>query len=784
MLIRSKIFHKSMLAVGAIILAYTFALLLGVLPSVEKTTRYLEEQNGREVLSKVSLVARNMQINLENFQRTALSYHKRDLRNLTDSFWSLIQAKYEQASPENIGSILEQRGRKLHEALLSVQGTGRERMSSRRLRQAVLDYVRMYSSDQGSDNLFIYEGTTLVLDPRFPGLSGRDLAGIEDPDGVHFVSEFQKVCRKFGSGTVYYRWKHGGTGKMEDRVAYVFYFEPLDWVIGFSASIRDLQEAVRNEVIYLVKKVRYEQNNYFFIVDYNCRVVAHPYFKRGEDFSNVRDPRGNLIVPPMVEVARQKGEGFTRYWWKKDPDSPETSEKLSFSKDFPDWQMVIGTGTYIDDIQREVEKQKAALLLQLRTIMENTRIGRSGYLFLVDSSGRVIIHPDPKLVGSNSHNLKNPVTGNSIFDDLSKGANTRLPIYYRWDKPGDPGNYIYDKVSWVEFIPGLDWYVASSAYLDELQETSNSLRKGILFLGFFILLLSLPASFFFFRRLLAPISTLSALASRVTRGDYSARCEFESSDEIGVLAREFNTMVDTIEDNIRNLDQKVKEKTEEIEKQNMFFETLFDESSDGILLIKDNLFFDCNRSAQRMLDYDDKDELITLHPSQISPPRQPDGRDSLEKADEMMQIALDTGTHRFEWVHLRRDGSETFFEVVLTRVMFQGEILIHAVWRDINEKKRAEQQLKKTLSEFSAVMDAIDYGVLFMDDRLRARLVNRAFREMWGCRRSSWPGIPPCGNSWSITAATACTCCRMRSLTGLSIALKAPCARGRSRPRH
>jgi signal transduction histidine kinase/CheY-like chemotaxis protein len=42
------------------------------------------------------------------------------------------------------------------------------------------------------------------------------------------------------------------------------------------------------------------------------------------------------------------------------------------------------------------------------------------------------------------------------------------------------------------------------------------------------------------------------------------------------------------------------------------------------------------------------------------------------------------------------------------------------------------EKLEKTINEFSAVMDAIDYGILFMDARLKARITNRAFREIWG----------------------------------------------------
>ena len=52
--------------------------------------------------------------------------------------------------------------------------------------------------------------------------------------------------------------------------------------------------------------------------------------------------------------------------------------------------------------------------------------------------------------------------------------------------------------------------------------------------------------------------------------------------------------------------------------------------------------------------------------------------------------------------------------------------------QEIADRTRTEKKLGKTIGEFSAVMDAIDYGVLFMDDQLKARIVNRAFREIWG----------------------------------------------------
>ncbi len=52
--------------------------------------------------------------------------------------------------------------------------------------------------------------------------------------------------------------------------------------------------------------------------------------------------------------------------------------------------------------------------------------------------------------------------------------------------------------------------------------------------------------------------------------------------------------------------------------------------------------------------------------------------------------------------------------------------------KEVAERRHTEKKLEKTISEFSAVMDAIDYGVLFMDDQLHTRIANRAFRELWG----------------------------------------------------
>jgi PAS domain-containing protein len=65
-----------------------------------------------------------------------------------------------------------------------------------------------------------------------------------------------------------------------------------------------------------------------------------------------------------------------------------------------------------------------------------------------------------------------------------------------------------------------------------------------------------------------------------------------------------------------------------------------------------------------------------------------------------------------------------------------------AVYTDVTDLKRHEEELARVvrdkdvlLNEFNAVLDAIDYGILFLGPDLRTRLFNRAWGEMWKFRK-------------------------------------------------
>lgn len=122
---------------------------------------------------------------------------------------------------------------------------------------------------------------------------------------------------------------------------------------------------------------------------------------------------------------------------------------------------------------------------------------------------------------------------------------------------------------------------------------------------------------------------------------------------------------------------------------------VFERSPDAILLLDDGVFIDCNQAAVDMLCASGKDELLSLSPSDLSPAIQPDGTPSTTKAQEMNAVALERGSHRFEWLAKRCNGAEFPVEVLLTAIPFQDRQILYVVWRDITRSKEAERELAK-----------------------------------------------------------------------------------------
>ncbi len=123
------------------------------------------------------------------------------------------------------------------------------------------------------------------------------------------------------------------------------------------------------------------------------------------------------------------------------------------------------------------------------------------------------------------------------------------------------------------------------------------------------------------------------------------------------------------------------------------FRLIFENAADPYFLYDEDGILDCNKAAVDILGFDSKEKIIGKSLSEFSPEKQNDGRDSIFKAEEMDALAIEKGSHKFDWVHKKADESVFPVEVSLTPLHLNNKILMFTVWHDLTDRKRVEHVL-------------------------------------------------------------------------------------------
>lgn len=103
--------------------------------------------------------------------------------------------------------------------------------------------------------------------------------------------------------------------------------------------------------IAVIKGMRYQEKEYFWINDMHPRMVVHPIRPEldGKDLTETKDPKGKQLFVEFVNAVKKNKAGFVDYMWPK-PGLKEPILKISYVKGFAPWGWVIGTGIYVEDV--------------------------------------------------------------------------------------------------------------------------------------------------------------------------------------------------------------------------------------------------------------------------------------------------------------------------------------------------------------------------------------------------------------------------------------------------
>ena len=150
---------------------------------------------------------------------------------------------------------------------------------------------------------------------------------------------------------------------------------------------------------------------------------------------------------------------------------------------------------------------------------------------------------------------------------------------------------------------------------------------------------------------------------------------------------------------LKDNENEIRRQAEHLKEISERYMTIFESANDAIFILRDDKYIDCNSKAVKMFGCS-KDKIINESPVFFSPSVQSDGTESIIKANEEIQLALDGNPQRFEWRHKNINGKIFDTEVSLIKIEISGQILLHAIVRDITERKIFEKKLRESEEKF------------------------------------------------------------------------------------
>jgi len=162
------------------------------------------------------------------------------------------------------------------------------------------------------------------------------------------------------------------------------------------------------------------------------------------------------------------------------------------------------------------------------------------------------------------------------------------------------------------------------------------------------------------------------------------------------------------------LEQRVAERTAELAASEARLRTLVEHAPEAMVVFdgETGRFLNCSENAPGLFGLS-REQLLTLHPADISPLVQSDGRSSRDAAREYIRRAVEGQKPVFEWTHQHVDGRLIPCEVRLVRLPAEGQVLVRGSIIDNTERRRREKIQQATYRISEAVHAAGDLNSLY-----------------------------------------------------------------------
>ncbi|RXJ88405.1 histidine kinase [Arcobacter sp. CECT 8983] len=234
------------------------------------------------------------------------------------------------------------------------------------------------------------------------------------------------------------------------------------------------KEVVQKMIKDALRNIRFNDGRgYFFIYSFDYECILLPVAKQfeGKNFYNFKDGDGKYLTRNIIKSLEDKNESFLKWSYHKPDDMKNQYEKIGFNKRFKPYNWYIGTGEYIEDFEKDIQKQ----VLQY---IENQQLSDKNYIFIVDYDSNYLTHKDKNLIGKNVVELYDK-KAYKIVENIINTARKKGTAYLDYTHIRPKTNKEATKTSYIKDVPNWKWVMGMGFYQEDVNKLI-AIQKDIL----------------------------------------------------------------------------------------------------------------------------------------------------------------------------------------------------------------------------------------------------------------------------------------------------------------
>lgn len=253
--------------------------------------------------------------------------------------------------------------------------------------------------------------------------------------------------------------------------------------------------------------------------------------------------KGVLIIHPKSEGADVSGyefmqsaiamkNGYLEYKWKNSGETEER-DKAGYVSYFEPWDILVWASSYTAEFTSMINAK------DFRDYLLSVKIGTTGYPYVLDQTGTLIIHPS--LEGQNLME-KTDARGNLFIQEILEKKDGK--INYLWQNPTDKAPR--EKFAYFQYLPDLNWTLVISSYTVEYYGILSIIRNLLIASIMLTIVITIFVVITISGNITRTIGGLTISFTKLANGELTHSSEKLSNDELGTMSDDYNRVIDTL----------------------------------------------------------------------------------------------------------------------------------------------------------------------------------------------------------------------------------------------